>query len=220
MTAPPNRRALLAAAAAAAASLAGPGPPRAAASERMPAAWMPAAAATPRRPHGRLALPDVPLSATDGRTLRFASEVLAGRLVALDVVFADCSTVCPISSRIMRAAQGALPAELAARARFVSLTFDPEADTPARLAAYAAAVAPAPTPEWLWLTGEPRAVRQVLARLRAVAGGDPNNHAPVFYAGDAATGRFVEFFGLPTAEEVVEVLQAAAGTALGHGTAK
>jgi len=165
-----------------------------------PLAPIPAHAWQPRRPR----LPDVPLTDHLGRSWRFASGAVGDRVVALDLIFAGCTGICPISTRIMAAARGLLPPEQAGRLRSLSLSLDPANDTPARLRIYAEEAGA--SGDWLFLTGAPGNINAVLAALRARLGGGLENHEPVFWVGDGASGAFHAEFGIPTPEELRDAM--------------
>lgn len=88
----------------------------------------------------RLFLPDIPVVTSDRRQLRLRSDVLGDSVVAMDVIWGGCTTVCPISSRIMRAVQDLVRRPIRPRVRLLSLTVDPAATRRSVLQAYAAAV--------------------------------------------------------------------------------
>src|SRR5215469_18095401 len=70
--------------------------------------------------------------------------------VILQFIFTTCSTVCPIMSATLAAAQDKLGPELDG-IRMVSITIDPENDTPAKLAEYAERFKA--RGQWFFLTG-------------------------------------------------------------------
>lgn len=100
-------------------------------------------------------VPDFTLANRDGRTVRLGD--LAGEAWIADFVFTRCTASCPVMSGKM----AHLDRELAPppRVRLVSFSVDPEHDTPAVLARYAASYAA--SPRWLFLTGS----REHLHRL-------------------------------------------------------
>jgi protein SCO1/2 len=94
-------------------------------------------------------LPDFTLTDQEGHP--FGTKDLAGKVWVADFIFTGCQASCPMLSQKM--------AEVAKRARhlgpdlhLVSLTVDPETDTPARLAEYAARYGASPR-KWSFLTG-------------------------------------------------------------------
>ena len=128
-----------------------------------------------KRSERRYAVPDVTLVDEAGRTVRLR-ELLAGdEPVMVNFIFTTCQVICPVMSRIFAGVQRELGPE-AARVRLVSISIDPEQDTPERLRAYAARFGAGPG--WTFLTGR---IQDVVAVERAFDAylGDKMNHRPV-----------------------------------------
>lgn len=114
------------------------------------------------RPRIRLA-PGFALTDQDGRPL--TSEDLRGRIVLYSFTYTRCQPPCPQTGQIMREIQerlgkldvGDVPVTL------VTISIDPEYDTPERLRAYAASLGADPT-RWRFATSDP-------SRLKYVVGG-------------------------------------------------
>ena len=69
---------------------------------------------------------------------RFTLEELRGRLVAVEFIYVNCPTVCAALGQAFRRVRDALPAErLGDDVVLLSISFDPQRDTPGRLADYA-----------------------------------------------------------------------------------
>jgi len=82
------------------------------------------------------AAPDFQL--TDQSGAAFSSHNLAGRVTLLDFVYTHCTDACPLLSATFQQAQRKLADEklLGARVMLVSLSVDPQHDTPPVLAEY------------------------------------------------------------------------------------
>lgn len=100
--------------------------------------------------------PDFTLVAQDGT--QFSTADLRGKVVALNFVFTQCTDVCPIATAKMVQIQHALGEQFGRDVFFVSVSVDPEHDTPEVLARYARALGCDPS-GWAFLTGTPEAVR-------------------------------------------------------------
>jgi protein SCO1/2 len=94
------------------------------------------------------ALPDFTLTNDAGARVTLAG--LRGQVWVADIIFTRCPGPCAQMTRQMAELQAALPAD---GARFVSLTTDPDFDTPAVLAAYARRAGARPD-RWQFLTGD------------------------------------------------------------------
>jgi protein SCO1/2 len=98
----------------------------------------------------------VPLVSSAGRTVRLAD--FAGKVVVLSDVMTLCQETCPLdTANVVAAARAVEKAGLGDQVEFVSITVDPERDTPARLAAYRRLYGQAPG-DWLTLTGDPATI--------------------------------------------------------------
>jgi len=95
------------------------------------------------------AVPDVKLLDADGARVSLPT-LLADKPVILNFIFTSCGAVCPVMSMIFSQVQAALGPERD-KVRMVSISIDPEQDTPAVLKAYADKYGAGP--QWDMLTG-------------------------------------------------------------------
>jgi protein SCO1 len=84
----------------------------------------------------RYEVPKVYLVRQDGHRVRLDEALNDGRPVVLNFIYTHCATICPMSSQLFERFQLSLGARTA-RVHLVSISIDPEQDTPARLRAYA-----------------------------------------------------------------------------------
>jgi protein SCO1 len=107
-----------------------------------------------RRIHQQHALPvigpvaDFTLMNQDGRAVTLAD--LTNQVWVADIIFTRCAGPCPVMSQSMKSLQDALPP--ASRAKLVTLTTDPDFDTPPVLKKYAERFG-ADSNRWVFLTG-------------------------------------------------------------------
>lgn len=115
------------------------------ASKHLPAA-APVAQAT-----GEARFPNVTLYTHEGKQVKFYDDLIRGKVVALNMMYAQCERTCPTSTANLRQVQKLL-GERAGRDVFMySLSLQPELDTPERLREYAERYRIGPG--WLFLTG-------------------------------------------------------------------
>jgi protein SCO1 len=105
--------------------------------------------------------PAFTLMAQDARRLSLAD--LRGKAVVLTFIYTTCADTCPLLTAKMAALQGRLGMDFAQRVFFVSITVDPERDTPTVLKGYGAAHG-AKFEGWAFLTGTPAEIREVAKR--------------------------------------------------------
>lgn len=105
----------------------------------------------PRRPGGATVLgrvADFVLTNQFGARVSLAD--LRGQVWVADIIFTRCAGPCPRMTQLMKTLQDALPPQ--SRAKLVTLTTDPDHDTPEVLRAYAERFGADPR-RWLFLTG-------------------------------------------------------------------
>jgi protein SCO1/2 len=107
------------------------------------------------------AAPEFALTSQNGAEVTLAS--LRGKVVALTFVYTTCPDVCPLLTDKMAQIEAELGKDFGTEIAFVSITVDPERDTPAVLKEYARNFG-ADLPGWSFLTGAPAAVLDVAHR--------------------------------------------------------
>ncbi len=107
------------------------------------------------------AAPDFALTSQDGAEVTL--ESLRGKVVAVAFIYTWCPDICPMLTDKMARVQDALGKDFGTKVAFVSITIDPERDTPAALKEYAKSFQ-ADLAGWSFLTGEPAAVLEVAHR--------------------------------------------------------
>ena len=117
--------------------------------------------------------PDVTVVRADGNKLSFTKELDDGRPVIMNFIFASCSAICPMLSHVFAKVQTKLEKD-SQNFHLVSISIDPENDTPAKLSEYAKKFGAGPN--WNFYTGT---VETSLAIQKAfnVYRGDKMNHS-------------------------------------------
>jgi protein SCO1/2 len=120
-------------------------------------------------------VPAITLVRDDGKSVSLPAEMNDGKPVVLDFIFTSCGSICPLMSQVFSEFQRKLGAE-AAGVHLISISTDPEQDTPERLAEYAQQFHAGP--EWRHYTGT---LAASLSAQRAfdVYRGDKMSHTPV-----------------------------------------
>ena len=146
---------------------------------------------------------DIPLVDQNGGTRRLYSDLLADKSVIIDFMFTSCTGVCPVMSRTFAHLQDWLGDRLGRDVHLISISVDPENDTPEKLAEYAARYKA--KPGWYFLTGSKENVEAALLKLGHKAG-NRENHQNLFLIGNDRTGLWKKAFGLAKPEEIVPVV--------------
>jgi protein SCO1/2 len=136
----------------------------------------------------------------DGKRVSLPRELDDGRPVLLNFVFTTCSSTCPLSSRTLEEFQRKLGPE-AAGIHLMSISIDPEQDTPARLSEYARKFHAGP--EWQYYTGT-LAASVKAQRAFDVYRGEKMNHAPVTLLRAAPGQPWLRIEGFVTPDELMD----------------
>jgi protein SCO1/2 len=105
--------------------------------------------------------PSFTLTSQEGKPVALAD--LRGKVVAVTFIYTECPDICPMLTQKMVQVQDELGADFGKKIAFVSISLDPEHDTPAVLKDYALFWGAKPK-GWSFLTGSPDAVRDVTRR--------------------------------------------------------
>lgn len=160
---------------------------------------MPAEADGYVRSQAAYAVPDVKLVNADGSGVPLRSELAEqDKPVILNFIFTTCGAVCPVMSATFSQLQAALGPDDAVR--MLSISIDPEEDTPAALKAYAGKYGAGP--QWQMLTGS---LTDSIAVQRAfdVYRGDKMNHQPATFLRAAPGQPWVRLDGFASADDIL-----------------
>jgi protein SCO1/2 len=144
--------------------------------------------------------PDVTLRDASGAEVRLASALGHEGPILLQFIFTTCPTICPVMSATFAAAQEKLGPELE-EVRMVSITIDPEQDTPARLGEYARRFRAGR--QWLFLTGETEKIIAVQKAFDAYRG-SKMRHEPLTFLRAAPGAEWVRLDGLMSAAQLFD----------------
>ena len=146
---------------------------------------------------------DIQLVNQNGEKMRFYSDLLQGKTVIINSFFATCQGSCLPITRNLEKVQEALGDRLGKDARIISISVDPEVDTPAELKAFSKKFHA--RPGWYFLTGSKENVEFVLKKLGQFVE-DKNDHLNIFIIGNERTGLWKKAFGLAKSEELIKVV--------------
>jgi protein SCO1 len=110
--------------------------------------------------------PEFALTSQDGGEVKLAD--LRGKVVAVTFIFTRCTDTCPVLTPMMSFVQDRLGFDFGTNIAFVSITVDPERDTPQVLKEYGETFG-ANFAGWFFLTGAPSAIADVVRRYGVFA---------------------------------------------------
>lgn len=143
-------------------------------------------------------IPDVKMLDADGAGVPLRSS-LDDKPVILNFIFTSCGAICPVMSNTFSQVQDALGPEKDA-VRMVSISIDPEQDTPTALKAYAGKYGAGP--QWQMLTGS---LDDSIAVQRAfdIYRGDKMNHQPATFLRAGPEQPWVRLDGFASAADIL-----------------
>jgi cytochrome oxidase Cu insertion factor (SCO1/SenC/PrrC family) len=177
--------------------------------------WIAISAAAPAADHGfgpvsPVALPEMMVTRHDGKQVSL-HHVFAGRRSAVQFIFVDCPTVCPLLGSLF----GRVDRELGADAgQLVSISVNPEMDSPERIAGWLATFRA--SPRWVGLRVARADLSRLLAAFRQDAG-PPDGHSMQVFLVDSAIRYVARTVEMPSAAMVAGQLRP--GARLSEGTA-
>lgn len=154
-----------------------------------------------------LKVPDIAVLDQNGKQLRFYSDLVKGKTVAINFIFTTCTTICPPLTATFRRVQQDL-AQTAPAAQLISVSVDPATDTPQRLRDFAGKFKAGPG--WTFVTGDKVEIDSLLQAL-GVAVADKNDHTPMILIGNDAAGYWTRAYGLASPTTLVKTITDAAG---------
>ncbi|HEX7026898.1 MAG TPA: SCO family protein [Gammaproteobacteria bacterium] len=104
------------------------------------------------------------LELVDQQGVPFQAAGLVNHVVLFNFIFTNCGSVCPMQTRTLAQVLEGLPADVRGQVRFVSVSIDPESDTPAKLQRFSKTMG-ADLDGWSFLTGDTLQVEALTQRL-------------------------------------------------------
>jgi protein SCO1/2 len=155
--------------------------------------------------------PNVALQTHDGRTVRFYDDLLKGRRVTLNFMYVECEGTCPGVTSNLVEVERELGAQAGRDVLLLSITLQPEKDTPQRLRDYARRYGAGPG--MLFLTGKPDEIERLRHALGFVAGRDdgqpldPKQHLGLLRIGNESRDWWTACPSLSSPAHIVSVLR-------------
>jgi protein SCO1/2 len=151
-------------------------------------------------------IPDVTVQDQNGKSLNFYSDLVKGKVVAVNFVFTTCTAICPSLTATFRRVQQQL-AEQKVPAQLISVSVDPTVDTPERLHAFAAKFKA--EAGWTFVTGNTSDIDSILNGF-GVGVANKNDHTPMVLIGNEEAGYWTRAYGLSSPTVLVKLISEAA----------
>jgi protein SCO1/2 len=111
------------------------------------------------RPWGEGYIPNLPVVTQAGKTVRFYDDLVKGKIVIISFIYTSCTDICPLTTARLAQLEEKL-GDIVGRDIFIlSMSVDPENDTPQRLKEYSEAFQTGPG--WTFVTGKLEDIRAI-----------------------------------------------------------
>lgn len=148
--------------------------------------------------------PNVELQTQTGQTVRFYDDLVAGRVVLINFMFTTCTNICPAMTANLAQVQRLLKDDLRKRVVMISISVDPETDTPAVLKAYVERYAVGPG--WYFLTGPRDRIEALVSKLGDNSG-DKLRHSGMLLIGNEPARTWIKGVAMAPPEEIASAVR-------------
>lgn len=160
-------------------------------------------------PVPKLTIPDVEVLDQEGRKQKFHTDLVKGKIVVINFVFTTCRSMCPLLGNNFSKLQAALGERLNKDVFLISVSTDPEVDTPEKLKEWGAKYKA--KEGWTLVTGNKD---QLTPLLQVFTGDGPRKgyHTPGMYIVNDARNVHRPAYGFAAAEDVIKIIEELKGS--------
>jgi protein SCO1 len=135
--------------------------------------------------------PNVTLVSQDGKEMRFYDDMIKGKIVLINFMFATCHDACPLETAKLRQVQEQLGDRVGKEVFMYSITITPEHDTPEVLKEYMEQFKVAPG--WQFMTGKIEDINLIRKKLGLYEEGEVNSdHTQSLMIGNESSGTWMK----------------------------
>jgi len=160
-----------------------------------------------KRSEGKYVIPDVTLVNQDRQKVRLVDLLHSEKPVLVDFIYGTCTTICPVLSAGYASLQRKLAPD-SERVQLVSISIDPEYDTPEVMTEYLEKYKA--KPGWMFLTGTRKDIDKVMRAFDAYV---PNKmaHYPITFLHAPGADRWIRIYGLIGTSDLMKEYQGLLG---------
>lgn len=160
-----------------------------------------------QRSEEKYVIPDVTLISQDRKKVRLVELLDPGKPVLVDFIYGTCTTICPILSAGYSSLQRKLGDD-ADKVLLVSISIDPEYDTPEVMSEYLKRYQA--KPGWLFLTGTREDIDKTMRAFDAYV---PNKmaHYPITFMRGPGRDHWLRIYGLIGTSDLMKEYQGLLG---------
>jgi protein SCO1/2 len=160
-------------------------------------------------------LPDVELTDQHGRKVHFYSDLVKGRVVAVNTVFTTCTTICPTMGVTFQQLSRIFANQSPTKLSLISISVDPVVDTPQKLDEWSRMFGKL-GPDWILLTGSKENIDTLLSALQLYTS-DKQLHKPTILIGGEGGRDWARTSALLPPTRLAELIHARLDEASGPG---
>ena len=151
----------------------------------------------------KLMIPDVEVLDQEGNALHFYRDLIKGKIVAINFIFTNCTTICPPLAATFARLQKEMGDKVGKDVHLISISVDPLTDTPERLKAWGAKFKAGPG--WTFVTGEKQQMDELLNAFGAAVS-RREDHTPALIIGNDAREVWTRTYGLAKINQIMSVI--------------
>ena len=144
-------------------------------------------------------IPKISLIDMNYQAVSLPDAFVSDKPVVVNFIYTSCTTICPILSATFSQIQRELGAD-SSGLRMISISIDPEQDSPEKLQGYARRFKS--SANWHFLTGDIDDIVNIQKALDAYRG-DKMNHIPLTFLYSANAETWIRMEGFPSTAEIV-----------------
>lgn len=138
-----------------------------------------------------------------GKEMRLYDDLMKDKVVVVTPFFLRCKASCPVMSAMMKDLQEYYGDKIGKEINLLSISVDPDYDTPERVRAYAESMGA--KEGWYLLTGPKENVDKALLKLgNSVA--QPDDHKNIIMIGNVSTRLWKKANGLASPKEIAQIV--------------
>jgi protein SCO1/2 len=141
----------------------------------------------------------------DGETLRFFDDVLKDKVVVINFIFTNCKGACPLITHKLTLVRDGLEGRIGNPIQFVSLSLDPERDTPAAMKEFATTHT-ADHDGWVFLPGKTENLYNKNTRLGQFTD-DLEAHSTMMLVGNVKSAHWMKVLPHELPPQIIQKLE-------------
>ncbi len=149
-------------------------------------------------------IPDAQVLNQRGEQVRLYTDLIKGKVVLMNFFYTSCTYICQMQGDILSKIQVLLGDRLGKDVFLISISMDPQTDTPNKLRYWSNALNA--KPGWTIVSSNAPEMSKMIADFTGDYPGPQEVHSSVIFAGNDRTGEWVAFDGLNGPESLVKMI--------------